>query len=880
MEASNPPAPATSDWADRFTASLQNQSVRVRDFLAAQQQRLEQAETDLSEQLRIIADQLGEDRAHTMATKEEILRRSEELARQMETLSVLRNEFDAKQAQWEQVQQQASRHQQALLDQVHQQQSDLDRGFQDLARRNSEADEAENKYHQQKRTLELSQNEVNAELQQLAELRNRLEVKQIELESQAQRVARQEAEARDNEALSEQIRQQQQDIEGCYAEITAREIKIEAAEANNHRELRALEIARGECAAEREQISTIRKRLEAKQSELETQAEHLARRESEVKRNEALAEQIRQQREEINRRNEELARRESEAETAEAKYRQQQRMLDLIQSECAAEREQISTIRKRLEARLAELDFSHVQPSERKTDSTREFAIAGEMRKKQEEISGQLEELAFRQLEVDAAEVKNRQLQRALELAQDECSSEREQITAVRKRLEVKQAELDTHADQLTAREAEAKRNEALAEQISGQQAEINRRAQELGEREIKLHTTEAELRRQQRELELAQSECEAEREQNTAIRKRLEAKQAELETHANQLAAREAEAKRNEVLAEQISGQQAESNRRAQELGEREIKLHAAEAELRRQQRELELAQSECAADREQIAAVRKRQETRQAELENDAERLARRDAETEEQRRRIAQAFKEQRAARLSPTAALPQAAAIDESAAEDLRRRYEMALEDLRELKARNADLQEQLAKPLLGTPQPSPGQAGVLNWEVEKQRILAALETDFDANDPRQRSQRLEIEEVVRTTGQIIAEKEREIKELKQLLQTQSSNLGSMALGAAAVGEVFEKDAAIREERENLQRLQDEYKVKLRQAEIEISVERAKIARQRAEVEEKLRQLESQAMRASEKPGEQTKSGAPVRGRWLARLGLKEQDEQKN
>ena len=72
-------------------------------------------------------------------------------------------------------------------------------------------------------------------------------------------------------------------------------------------------------------------------------------------------------------------------------------------------------------------------------------------------------------------------------------------------------------------------------------------------------------------------------------------------------------------------------------------------------------------------------------------------------------------------------------------DLGRRYEMSLDDLRELKARNDDLQEQLARTRqAGGADAGQIRPGVLNWEAEKQRILAALEADFERRK-RRRSQ---------------------------------------------------------------------------------------------------------------------------------------------
>ena len=63
------------------------------------------------------------------------------------------------------------------------------------------------------------------------------------------------------------------------------------------------------------------------------------------------------------------------------------------------------------------------------------------------------------------------------------------------------------------------------------------------------------------------------------------------------------------------------------------------------------------------------------------------------------------------------------------EDYRLRYEMALDDLRELKASNSRLQEQLSKAKATAStfaKETRSQQPSLNWETEKLRIIAALD----------------------------------------------------------------------------------------------------------------------------------------------------------
>lgn len=226
--------------------------------------------------------------------------------------------------------------------------------------------------------------------------------------------------------------------------------------------------------------------------------------------------------------------------------------------------------------------------------------------------------------------------------------------------------------------------------------------------------------------------------------------------------------------------------------------------------------------------------------------------------------------------------QASEVEDSTADqDMRRRYEIAMDDLRELKARNQELERKLAEA---------GRAGVtdtvspagLDWETEKRRLLAALESDFDPDDEGQQSQRLEVEDVIRTTEEIVEQRDREIQELKQLLDSQDAGGGALDAGAAAMGEILDADDMIRQERDKLRQLQRDWEDKLRQAELEISVERARLAREHSQIEEKLRMLEEQAAKAGDQAEGSDASGPkgpaePKRGRWLSRLGLKDSHE---
>ena len=152
----------------------------------------------------------------------------------------------------------------------------------------------------------------------------------------------------------------------------------------------------------------------------------------------------------------------------------------------------------------------------------------------------------------------------------------------------------------------------------------------------------------------------------------------------------------------------------------------------------------------------------------------------------------------------------------------------------------------------------------------------MESDLDENDSDQRAERLKIEDVLRTTEKIIADRDREIQELQQRLQDAARGVRTAAGEATAIDQVLDGDAAVREEREQLKQLQEQWREKLRQAEIDLSVERATLARQRAELEERILSTEDGSPQAPAAAGTANPAERSASGRWLARLGLTEAD----
>jgi chromosome segregation ATPase len=209
------------------------------------------------------------------------------------------------------------------------------------------------------------------------------------------------------------------------------------------------------------------------------------------------------------------------------------------------------------------------------------------------------------------------------------------------------------------------------------------------------------------------------------------------------------------------------------------------------------------------------------------------------------------------------LPEPSDADQEVTE-LRQRLERALGEVRDLKRRNNDLEQQA----FDHGRASDG--GSLDWESQKRRLLASLENDQRAADAERQQELLTIEGTIRITDEVVASKEREIEELKK--QLAEHRHGKKA--ATAINEMLDRDELIQQERARLVQLERELQEKLRVAEIDLAVDRAKIARERAELDE-LRESMARSTDANEAviaPVNDAKASG--RGRWLTRLGLKE------
>ncbi len=425
-------------------------------------------------------------------------------------------------------------------------------------------------------------------------------------------------------------------------------------------------------------------------------------------------------------------------------------------------------------------------------------------------------------------------------------------------------------ADAIAAMQAQY---ETLKQQFVALEAECEQLRRQSEEAQVARAKSEQELRVRDALLKEVQSHDEQRRVELAGVREQLANLEAQLAAARGRAQALEQEVEqRREQLEGQLEDTKAQRRRIARDFKQQRAE-HLAELEQRKAelQRLAETRNARLETELEQLKT-----ELRQAEERHAAELANQNQADADPAKVRELQKQVEQLERKLAAAEARASerpAGEGDTRKRDDLQRRFEMAVEEVRELKRANADLESRLKSRGGASASPSVGGGG-LNWEAQKQKLLASLEADSDDDDARE--ERVSIEGTIQITDRIVAQKDREIADLREQLDLLSTGGGA---NAAAVNELLNSDEIIRQEREKLAALQQEWRQKIGEAEIEISVQRAKLARERAELDEKIRQLQlDQDSRPPGTPGEDTvEMLKPARGKWLARLGLKDLDE---
>lgn len=204
------------------------------------------------------------------------------------------------------------------------------------------------------------------------------------------------------------------------------------------------------------------------------------------------------------------------------------------------------------------------------------------------------------------------------------------------------------------------------------------------------------------------------------------------------------------------------------------------------------------------------------------------------------------------------------------DDLQRRFEMAVDDVRQLKQENAQLRDKLA----AGGDTSPGAEGGSDWASQRARLMAMLQEEDDGGETsaERGAERATVEKTIAATDRVVANKDKEIADLRAELESRGAMSDDDSAAAALRDEVLDADEMIAAERERLAALTAEWEAKVRAAELEFSIERANLARAQAAIREQTIELNSKLpLPAAGDAADPADAGKPRR-RWLAALGL--------
>lgn len=548
----------------------------------------------------------------------------------------------------------------------------------------------------------------------------------------------------------------------------------------------------------------------------------------------------------------------------------QAEQLDARRDELAAQEIAIGQQRERfeqsqagLEQRAAAIEGLLAKLDERENEIRQAETTLQQQRGELEQAKQQQSELNKQQSQLETQQAQLQEQQATLE-------NERQAMVEVQQQLEQRKRQLDELAAQTEASRKQIARE--LKVRRAEQLVEIEKKR---GELELIVAGEDADFERQlgqlQDELVRLNGQTQQRGQEADELRRQLEAAHGQIDK-------RDAEIREVNDRLEQMAsaghhsaGETAELAARLAEAQEKyesqQAAAQSAVAQARDEQQQLrsELQQAEARCDEAQQQVAKLQEQIGQFQQEIDA-------AGDNAAHERIRE-LEQERDALVERLSDAEQVGSHGTADGDELRGRLESALEEVRTLRQRNTELDEKLAKGVAGG---GGAVGGAMDWEAQKQRMLAQLESDCDEDSPEKQKERLTIEGTINITDSIVSEREREIAELKRLLDDQSKNIGGMAVGAAAIAEMLDGDELIQQERANLEALQQEWREKLRKAEIDISVERAKFARERAQLEDKLQAMQ-QASISDGNDGDGDDGKKPKRGRWLARLGLGDEEK---
>jgi chromosome segregation ATPase len=524
--------------------------------------------------------------------------------------------------------------------------------------------------------------------------------------------------------------------------------------------------------------------------------------------------------------------------------------------------------------RLAELEKRQGELAEQERGlQDRQVALA----RRETELQSQAAELDRRQATLTGSTADLDRRRNELELARTAQRKEADALQVERNELRKQQADLAVHKQQLAEREHETQRQRRhIAQQLRAKKHELTS--------EIELHRAEALAsasgQEVQQQMRLAELQGKYDR-----LKEEFDQRRDERDDATQKLAELKGQ---QEVRQAELAQQRAALDESQRKLGE----LEAVRRDLTHQLEEARAKQGAASSDeakalQRQLDEVRKARAAEEAEwssqrqkLESDLAAAAKKGGKGGADPAELAKLREENKQLETWLAEAEEKAKRAgsgeggDNEELDDLRRRFEMAVQDVRELKTKNAELTDQLAKAKQNAGKAAAGGGGGgSDWESMKKNLLAQLDADFDTADEKQSTDKMTVEGAIKITDKVVADKEAEIQELKKLLESQAQSVGDMAVGAAGVIHALDTDELVRQERENLKKLQDSVRDQFKKLEVDLSLERAKVARERAELEEKVRAFESERAAAGVVETPNGDKGKKAKGgKWLARLGL--------
>jgi chromosome segregation ATPase len=534
---------------------------------------------------------------------------------------------------------------------------------------------------------------------------------------------------------------------------------------------------------------------------------------------------------------------------------QLQSELDAALAAKTAAEQQVAVLARDMEALHGEYDALQAQAEQLEKQRTASLdeqrrAADAELAAQAEQLSALRNELATIQQAHDGAEKSAESLRSQLAGAQ----TEREALT--RRQGETERDKLAAEAELAALKSTVQHDKQARDELLAAAEAKQSELQERLKSAESESSTLTAALAAAAAERSAVESSLDAARRQASALEEaggEVAALKSANERAASEASVQAAAAKELHATIERLQRELADlreaSSPRA-ELDDLQHKFDLALADLQKLKRENgelreELAVRPKASDQESPELVSIRTE---------------RDA--------LAQRVEELERAAVTAVDATPS------QETEDLHRRFEMAVDDVRQLKQENTQLRDQLAKVKSAGPAAASPQGGSNDWASQRARLVAMLEQEEGdgAIDAARRKERASIEDAIHRTDSALAEKDRELAELRAAHESYAVTSASDRRDSERE-EILSADKLIAAERDRLAALQTEWEQKLRSAELEFSVERAKLAREQAALKERLfdlQKLESQAG--------PTESGDAKPGRrWRLALGLGDEGE---